>query len=100
MRDIGYESERFDQTFDVWSGDRRFAYSLIDARMMEWLLAVSPVPGFEISGRWIFAYRDQISPRELESLLGLAEGFVARIRPVVRSLYPEALPRRPDRPGS
>jgi hypothetical protein len=82
--------------FDVRSDDRGFANALIDARMMEWLLDHSPRPGFEISGRWILGYRDQVQPWQLDSVLAMLESFVEGIPRAVRSLYPEALPPRPD----
>lgn len=96
LPDIGFESERFNQAFEVTSDDRRFASAVVDARMMAWLLSLVPPPGFEIQGRWILAYRDRVQPWEIESVLSLAAGFVERIPRAVRSIYPETLPPRPD----
>jgi len=93
---IEFESEVFNRAFDVRSDDPAFASALIDARMMEWLLDHSPRPGFEISGRWILGYRDQVQPWQVDSVLSMLESFVDRIPRAVRSLYPEALPPRPD----
>ena len=39
LGDQDLESERFNRAFDVRASDRRFASALLDARMMEWLLA-------------------------------------------------------------
>jgi hypothetical protein len=93
---IEFESEMFNRAFDVRSDDAAFASALIDARMMEWLLDHAPRPGFEISGRWILGYRDQVQPWQVDSVLSMLESFVDRIPRAVRSLYPEALPPRPD----
>jgi hypothetical protein len=93
---IEFESEMFNRAFDLRSHDRGFANALIDARMMEWLLDHSPRAGFEISGRWILGYRDQVQPWQVDSVLAMLESFVERIPRAVRSLYPEALPPRPD----
>jgi hypothetical protein len=93
---IEFESETFNRAFDVRSDDPAFASALIDARMMEWLLDHAPRPGFEISGRWILGYRDQVQPWQVDSVLAMLESFVDRIPRAVRSLYPEALPPRPD----
>lgn len=93
---IEFESEMFNRAFDVRSDDPAFASALIDARMMEWLLDHSPRPGFEISGRWILAYRDQVQPWQVDSVLAMLESFVDRIPRAIRSLYPEALPPRTD----
>lgn len=38
FRDIEFESEEFNRRFQVQAGERRFAYELIDARMIRWLL--------------------------------------------------------------
>ncbi len=96
LPDIRFESERFNQAFEVSSDDRRFASAVVDARMMAWLLALTPRCGFEIQGRWILAYRDRVQPWETESVLSLVTDFVQRVPKAVRSLYPEALPPRPD----
>lgn len=40
--DIDFESEEFSRRFCVKSPDKRFAYDVIDARMMEYLLAGRP----------------------------------------------------------
>ena len=93
---IEFESEMFNRAFDVRSDDPEFASALIDARMMEWLLDHAPRPGFEISGGWILGYRDQVQPWQVDSVLSMLESFVDRIPRAVRSLYPEALPPRPD----
>lgn len=93
---IEFESEMFNRAFDVRSDDRSFASALIDEKMMEWLLDHAPRPGFEISGRWILGYRDQVQPWQVDSVLSMLESFVDRIPRAVRSLYPEALPLRPD----
>ena len=99
LSDIAFESERFNQAFEVSSDDRRFASAVVDARMIAWLLSLVPRPGFEVQGRWILAYRDRVQPWEIESVLSLMAGFVERIPRAVGSVYPEALPPRPDPRG-
>jgi len=42
--DIDFESSEFSRCFFVKSPDKRFAYDLIDPRMMEFLLATRPPP--------------------------------------------------------
>ncbi|MEL6329743.1 MAG: hypothetical protein AAFR38_08785 [Planctomycetota bacterium] len=59
--DIDFESERFSRDFHVKCDSKRFAFDLIDPRMMEFLMASDP-PNFEIergrllihtgAGRW------------------------------------------------
>jgi hypothetical protein len=47
--DIDFESVEFSKAFHVSSDDKRFAYDLIDPRMMAYLLASGP-PAFELDG--------------------------------------------------
>lgn len=93
---IEFESERFNLAFDVRGDDPRFASAVVDARMMDWLLGLAHGHGFEIRGRWILAWQDQVQPWELEDVLRTLAAFVGCIPRAARSLYPEALPRRPD----
>ena len=94
--DVAFESEAFDRAFSVRSQDRRFASALVDARLMAWLLSLEPRWGFEIDGPWILGYRERVQPWELEGVLQTLATFVDKIPRVVASLFPEALPPRPD----
>ncbi len=67
--------------------------------MMEWLLGITPRPGFEVCGSWILGYRPQVQPWQIDSVLEMLSEFVGRIPRVLPSLYPEALPARPDLPA-
>lgn len=50
--DIDFESDEFSRRYHVSSDEKRFAYDLIDQRMMEFLMATSP-PAFELDGHLI-----------------------------------------------
>ena len=99
LPDIQFESDRFNRAFAVRCEDRAFATALLDARMMEWLLALGHRWSFEIQARRILAYRDQVQPWEIEGVLQTLETFVEKIPRAVRSLYPAAVPPRPDVAG-
>jgi len=88
LRDIGFESEEFNRTFNVKSPDRKFANDLIDARMMAWLLAQAQGYAFEVVGAQVLVYRKRLGPAEVVSLLGTAKAFVDHVPEVVYSLYP------------
>jgi hypothetical protein len=79
FRDIEFESEEFNRRFQVQAGDRRFAYELVDARMMRWLLALERSVSFEVAGRWILAYHGRVRPEALVPLIGAASEFRDRI---------------------
>ena len=97
--DIAFEAEVFNRAFAVRCHDRAFASALVDPRMMEWLLSLDPRWSFEIDGRWILGYRDQVQPWEIEVVLETVESFISRIPRAVASLYPEAMSPRPDLPA-
>jgi hypothetical protein len=93
---IEFEWEEFNLAYDVRCEDRRFASAVVDARMMQWLLTLGHGWGFEVHGRWILGYRDQVQPWELAGVLATLVAFIGRIPNAARSLYPERLPHRPD----
>jgi hypothetical protein len=97
--DIAFESEAFNRAFAVRCHDRAFASAVVDPRMMEWLQSLGHRWSFEIDGRWILGYRDQVRPWEIEAVLETVETFIRRIPRAVASLYPEAIPPGPDVPA-
>ncbi len=86
LDDVQFESDGFNDTFRVTSDDKRFAYALVDQRMMDWL-AAAPVYGFQVAGNAVMVVAPHVVPKELESFLGLAKDFVDQIPRAVRSLY-------------
>ena len=88
LEDIQFESEEFNRTFDVRSEDPRFASALIDGPMMDWMLANASACSIQLSGMQVLCFTRQLPPGDVPSLLEMAVGFVERIPPVTRSLYP------------
>lgn len=93
LRDIEFESERFNRAFRVACADRRFAYAVLDARMIEWLLGLPAEWGFETAAGSVLAYGTRRLPWQVEEVLGAAEAFSERIPRAVVELLP---PSRPD----
>jgi hypothetical protein len=89
FRDIEFESEQFNRAFQVKGADREFAYRLIDARMMRWLLASDGRFGFEVLGNAVLVHGPPREPTELIPLLGTAKGFRDHIPRLVWSEYGE-----------
>ena len=98
--DVETEWEAFNRAFRVTSGDARFASSILDGRMMEWLIARSPIDGFEIAEGRLLVYTAQVYPWEIERVLEIALEFQARIPAVVSSLFGGAAPSLPPRPDA
>jgi hypothetical protein len=87
LGDQDLESERFNRAFDVRASDRRFASALLDARMMEWLLAQAPGVGFEVLGGrlMVFEPRMRTSVDDVARALGRYDAFLDRVPGVVSS---------------
>jgi hypothetical protein len=98
LGDVETEWEAFNRAFEVRAGDPRFATALLDARMMEWLMALEPRYGFEVAEGRLLAYRAQVAPWEIEQVLETALAFRERIPPVVGSLFDPGRPEPPVRP--
>jgi hypothetical protein len=87
LPDIQLESEEFNRSFIVQCRDAKFATDLLDPQMMELLLSAKGKVDVTLMGRFVLLTAKQLAPAELPWLLGLAEGFVERVPPVVRDLY-------------
>lgn len=90
LHDIEFESEDFNRAFNVKCRDRKFANDLVDARMMQWLLAADADFRFEVAGKWLLAYSRKRRPQDLIPLLGTLEQFREHVPRVVYELYPVA----------
>lgn len=87
LEDINFESEEFNRTFNVKSGDRKFAFTLIDARMMQWLLYLGKTYNLETSGSEVLVYRRRSKPEEIPTLLDVADQTIDRIPRLVWEDY-------------
>jgi hypothetical protein len=78
LDDIDFELEDFNRRWNVKAEDRRFAYELIDARMIRWLVELKGV-SFEVSGSRVLAYARKGPPEGLAALIGALLAFRDRI---------------------
>lgn len=90
LRDLQFESEEFNREFDVKAEDREFAYKLLDARMMDWLLRSAGRHCYEVRGPWVLGYCKQLPVAEVPTLLAAVQGFVAHIPRLVWADYGKA----------
>ncbi|HVF74924.1 MAG TPA: DUF3137 domain-containing protein [Acidimicrobiales bacterium] len=90
FRDIEFESEDFNRRFDVRADDRQFAFKLLDARFIEWLLAATHKHCYEVSGPWLLAYSEQLPVEQVPTLLSSAQAFVSHIPRLVWADYGKA----------
>jgi hypothetical protein len=92
LKDIEFESEEFNRQFQVKAKDRKFAFELIDPRMMQWLLTCDRNLGFELHGRAILIYSHRLRPHEMLPLIASLREFRNRIPELVWTNYAWASP--------
>jgi len=56
--------------------------------MMAWLLEMAPGFGFEVADHRLLVFGAKVYPWEIESILGVAAGFLQQVPGVVATLYP------------
>lgn len=91
LRDIEIESPQFNDRYRVRCADERFAITLLDHHMIAWML--SPASGggqvkFELAGRWMLCFGDDVSFEQLFGYLDWAESARTHLPAVLPSLYP------------
>jgi hypothetical protein len=87
LPDIQFESQDFNDAFNVKCSDRKFANDFLDARMMQHLLHVDPVFQFEVAGSWLLCFSKRRKPIELVPLIGTLKQFLDCVPRVVYELY-------------
>lgn len=87
FQDIQFEWEEFNREFLVKSEDPEFAFKLVDARMMRWLLSTGETFGFEIHGPNLLVYCHRVRPTELIPLFGTLKAFRDHIPRLVWNEY-------------
>jgi len=87
FRDIEFESEQFNRRFRVHAEDREFAFKLLDARMMTWLLTTAGPHCYEVNGPWVLVHCKRLPPAKLTTLLHAGKGFIGQIPRLVWADY-------------
>jgi hypothetical protein len=88
FHDIELESEEFNKRYLVASDDKKFAYAMLDARMMAWLIDEGGVCQYEVVGPLVLCFCKRVKPQEYENLLEVLRRFHSHVPTVVASLYP------------
>ena len=96
--DIELESEEFNRLFALRSPDRRFAVTLVDARMIDFLLSTRAQLAFFVKGRWALIVTDPVGPELVPTLVAVGEAFVEHIPRVVYELWPSPFRDEHGRP--
>jgi hypothetical protein len=83
--DIDFESDEFSRRYHVQSEDRRFAYDIFHARLIEHLLACGDVPDLEMKGALVLLHDRQRDAENVRRLIAIGREIVASIPDYVRS---------------
>jgi hypothetical protein len=86
--DVKLEYDDFNRRFVVNCEEQKFAFSLLDAQMMEWLLGSDSFDRVEIIGPWILIVRTRLDTSLWLSLGNWLDAFHSHIPPVVYSTFP------------
>ena len=96
--DINFESEEFSRRYHVSCDARQFAYDVIHPQMIEYLLSC-PRRHWQLRGHVVLIHKSgSFDAREIEELIRVVEGFMARIPAYVRQ-DATARPRHPTIDG-
>ncbi|MGB2754447.1 MAG: hypothetical protein WBD75_04885 [Phycisphaerae bacterium] len=83
--DIDFESDEFSRRYHVACGDRRFAYDILHARLIDYLLGCGSVPNLEMQGPLMVLFESQGDAANVRRLLETGREIVASIPDYVRS---------------
>jgi hypothetical protein len=88
LKDIEFEYDDFNRKFRVKCDDQKFAFSLFDAAMMEWMLGAGGFETVELGGPYVLLAANQLAPSDWTYLIRWLEAFKAKVPAVVLSTYP------------
>ncbi len=83
--DIDFESDEFSRRYHVACDDRRFAYDILHARLIDHLLGCGSVPNLEMQGPLMVLFESQGDAANVRRLLAIGREIVASIPDYVRS---------------
>lgn len=88
LHDVQLEYDDFNRRFRVKCDDQKFAFSLLDGQMMQWLLGADGFDTVEIDGPWLLLAQPQLDPARWLDLGTWIDQFHHQIPAVVYSTYP------------
>lgn len=88
--DISFESDEFNRAFEVHCSDEKFAFALIDGRMMEWLMQAAREVHLETGGPLVVITMNQLMPEYWPSLLEWEQDFRGLVPNAVYAMYKPA----------
>lgn len=90
LRDIELESPDFNERYQVRCSDDRFAITLLDPSMINWMLTPDSGSGavtFEFLGPWMLCHCSELEIDELPGMLAWAQSVRSQLPTVLTDLY-------------
>lgn len=88
LNDVELEYDDFNKRFRVKCKEQKFAFTLLDGDMMQWLLDRDGFESLEVVGPWVMLALNRLDPARWPDLGTWLDQFHAHIPPVVFSTYP------------
>jgi hypothetical protein len=88
FRDVELEYDDFNRRFRVKCNDQKFAFTLLDGEMMQWLLDADGFEALEVVGPWVLLARGRLPPSAWTNLGRWLDEFHGHVPPLVYSAYP------------
>lgn len=86
-RDIQFESDGFNRAFEVRSGSQQFAFTLVDAAMMEWLMTNASDLDIQLEPGELVVVTRRLPWTEMEALTVRINSFIDQFPRLVWSSY-------------
>jgi hypothetical protein len=83
--DLDFESDEFSRRYHVQCDDRRFAYDIFHARLIDYLLRCGTSPNIEMTGPVLMLYESRGSVRNCRRMLQIGRAIVRSIPDYVLS---------------
>ena len=88
LHDVTFEFDDFNRRFRVKCDDQKFAFSLFDAPMMEWMLGADSFDRLETYGNSVLLASKRLDPAAWPELVTWIDTFHSHVPPVLFTTYP------------
>ena len=88
FHDVELEYDEFNRRFRVKCNEQKFAFTLLDGEMMQWLLDADGFEALEVVGPWVLLAVNQLEPARWPDLGTWLDQFHGRVPPLVYTTYP------------
>jgi hypothetical protein len=88
FKHVRLEYDDFNRQYKVKCDDQQFARTLLDGRMMEWLLSVEGIATLEMVGPFVLVATPKLASGDWPKLVTVGEQFHAHVPPAVWSTWP------------